>query len=115
MFAIFVSIVVTLRPKFLFAHCDHRSGAFGAGVAIPHAEVLAHAMGAEASVFAAETRDEIGDDAADGEVLHAPTIATHDLRDPLSEESRTFVHLTFVGARRAAVCLFPSHELRIRV
>ena len=110
MFAVFVSIAVTSRPKFLFALGGHRSGAFRAGVAIPHAEALAHAVGAEASVFAAETRDEIGDDAADGQVLHAPAIATHDLRDPLPEESRTFVHLTFVGARRAAVCLFLSHE-----
>lgn len=109
-FAVFVSIIVTSRPKFLFAHGAHRSCTLGAGVAIPHAEVLAHAVGAETSVFAAETRDEIGDDAAYGEILHAPAIATHDLRDPLSEESRTFVHLTFVGTRSAAICLFPSHE-----
>lgn len=108
-FAVFVSIVVTSRPKLLFAHSGHRSGAFGAGAAVPDAEVLAHAMRTEAAVFAAETRDEIGDDAANGEILHALAIATHDLRDSLAKESRTFVHLTFIGALCAAVCLFPSH------
>lgn len=110
-FAVFVSIVVTSRPKFLFAHGGHHSSAFGASVAVPYAEVLAHAVGAESTVLAAETWDEVGNDAADGEILHALAFAAHDLRDPLPKESRTFVHLTFVGTRSAAICLFPSHEL----
>lgn len=104
------ALLPCLRPEHLFTHGGHGSVAFRAGVAIPDAEILAHAMGAEAAVLTAETRDEISDDATDGEILHALAIAAHDLRDSLSEESRTFVHLTFVGARRATACLFPSHK-----
>ena len=87
-----------LRPELFFASGLHFALAFGAGVFVPDADIVAAAVKAEAPDITALGGGDIGYDTSHDDVLHRFAVgATHGC-DLLTEESSTLVDLSFITA-----------------
>lgn len=100
----FVSAVMFCpsSPKILVARLFHAAATFGACVAIPDREFIAHALWAKAAVFGAEAGDNVCNDAAYSEGLNRAAMTAHDRRNALAEEAGTFVAIALIATLRAA-------------
>ena len=87
-----------LRPEFFFASGLHVALAFGTGVFVPDADVVAAAVEAQATCLTAIGGGHIGYDASDDDVLNRFAVGAAHGGDMLTEEAVTLVDLSFITA-----------------
>ena len=99
-----------LRPEFFLACGFHLALAFGTGVPIPDADVVAAAVEAEPADLAPVRRCHVGDDAPHHDVLDGLAVRARHGGYLLTEEATPLVHLSLIPTRIAAIFQFPSHK-----
>ena len=98
------------RPELFFACWFHKAIAFGTGVTIPNADVVAATVEAEPADLAPIGWCHIGDDASDNNILDGLAVWARHGCDLLTEEATPLVHLSLIPTRIAAIFQFPSHK-----
>lgn len=87
-----------LCPEFFFAGGLHVALAFGTGVLVPDADVVAATVEAQPTYLTAIGGGNIGDDASDDDVLHRLAVRAVHSYDLLTEEASSLVNLSFITA-----------------
>lgn len=85
-----------LRPELFFASGLHFALAFGAGVFVPDADVVAATVEAQTAYLTAIGGGDIGYDTSHDDVLHRFAVGAAHGCDLLTEESSTLVDLCFI-------------------
>lgn len=79
-------------------------------MSIPDADVVAATVEAEPANLTPVGWRYIGDDAPDYNILDGLAVWARHSRDLLTEETASFVNLSLIPTRAAAIFQFPSHK-----
>lgn len=104
------SRALNLGPEFFLACWFHATIAFGTGVPIPDADIVAATVETEPADLAPVGWRHIGDDASDYNILDGLAVWARHGRDLLAEEAAPLVYLSLIPTRGAAIFQFPSHK-----
>ena len=89
---------ISKRTELFVAGGLHLSFAFGTGMLVPDADLVAAAVEAQPTYLTAIGGGNIGDDASDDDVLHRLAVRAVHGYDLLTEESSSLVNLSFIIA-----------------